>query len=69
MTRPNKEALVDEPHCEECSILAPGDAVDWQEERAVDGTVILYCPVCWAREFGPDAVVRSRPSSERSAAR
>lgn len=46
------EALVDEPHCEECSRLAPRNRRGWVEERAGDGTVALYCPDCWQREFG-----------------
>lgn len=46
------EALVDEPHCEECSRIAPRGARGWRVETGADGLEILYCPACWEREFG-----------------
>lgn len=54
------EALVDEPHCEECSTLPPADGLGWRWERAADGSRVLYCPECWEREFG-DARWRGGP--------
>jgi hypothetical protein len=64
MTGTDDEALVDEPHCEECSRLVPRDARGWHEEMSADGTRVLSCPACWEREFGdggPRAPERAEP--------
>lgn len=52
MTGSGDEALVDEPHCEECSRLLSRSGSGWHAEEAADGARILYCPDCWDREFG-----------------
>lgn len=46
------EALVDEPHCEECSTIPADGGPGWRWELAADGSRVLYCPDCWHREFG-----------------
>ena len=51
--------------CEECGAVAPDDAKGWRgfhirempededDEVAGDVSLVVYCPVCAGREFGP----------------
>ncbi len=54
--------------CQECGVRADGKAAGWRAYRAdfldedSEPIVLVYCPVCAVREFGPvSGVVRLEP--------